>query len=131
MNSVFYWVPWKSVKELLVITLSATIFTAPVILYYFGSISFLSPIVNLLLVPLLAYLSILGYPIIVMTALPFIGDSISLLTDYCLRYILSLVTYLAILAESAVFVVNLSFWLLLVWLGILIKVFLILNKRFH
>lgn len=50
----------KSLLSLILITLSAQIATLPVILYNFGRLSMVAPIVNILVVPLLPFVMILG-----------------------------------------------------------------------
>lgn len=55
----------KSCFTLFLITLSAQIATLPVILYHFGRLSLVAPIVNILVVPLVPFIMILGLILLV------------------------------------------------------------------
>lgn len=55
----------KSFLSLILITLSAQIATLPVILYNFGRLSIVAPIVNILVVPMLSFIMILGLILLV------------------------------------------------------------------
>lgn len=48
-------------RSLLSMTLAAQIFTLPILIYNFGYMSFLAPITNVLIVPLLPYIMVLGF----------------------------------------------------------------------
>lgn len=52
---------YLGLKEILQMTLSAQIATLPLIVYNFGRISLVGPIVNLLILPILSYLMIVGF----------------------------------------------------------------------
>ncbi|PIW91523.1 MAG: hypothetical protein COZ91_00950 [Candidatus Nealsonbacteria bacterium CG_4_8_14_3_um_filter_39_7] len=49
-----------SIKSLLAMTMAAQVFTLPILIYSFGYFSQVSPITNILIVPLLSYIMILG-----------------------------------------------------------------------
>jgi competence protein ComEC len=51
----------KLIKESLASTLSAQIFTFPILIYNFGQISLISPLSNVLILPLLPVITILGF----------------------------------------------------------------------
>ena len=48
-------------RQILALTLSAQIFTLPILVYNFGSVSLISPLVNVLVVPLLPVILIFGF----------------------------------------------------------------------
>ncbi len=48
-------------RNILAMTLSAQIFTLPILIYNFGYMSLVAPITNILIVPLLPYIMILGF----------------------------------------------------------------------
>jgi len=62
--------PTAIILNLLAIPLSAYIFTAPIILYYFGQVSLISPLVNVLVVEAVAPIMTLGF-LIAISALIF------------------------------------------------------------
>ena len=52
-ENVFKWVPVKSLRELISLSMAAQITTWPLILYNFGTVSVISPLANIFMVPLL------------------------------------------------------------------------------
>lgn len=64
-EKVFAWlkfVPEKmSIRMMVAMTLSAQVFTLPVIFYYFGNISFIAPVANLFVLPVLPILTVAGF----------------------------------------------------------------------
>lgn len=54
-------IPWKEPKSILAMTLSAYLFTLPILIFNFGYISFVAPLTNLLIVPLLYWIMIFGF----------------------------------------------------------------------
>ena len=56
---LFYFAP-KILKEILAMSFASYVFTFPVLMYYFGSVSLVFPITNMLIVPLLYPIMIVG-----------------------------------------------------------------------
>ncbi|MEK9209456.1 MAG: ComEC/Rec2 family competence protein, partial [Patescibacteria group bacterium] len=52
---------WQGPRQLVAMTLSAQVFTLPILVYNFGSVSLVSPIVNVLVVPLLPAILVFGF----------------------------------------------------------------------
>lgn len=48
------------VKEIFIVTISAQVLTMPLIVYYFGRMSLVSPLVNILVLPALPFIMVLG-----------------------------------------------------------------------
>ena len=57
---VFKWMPIKFVRDLLSLSMSAQIATLPVLVYNFGTVSLISPIANIFVVPILTPIMFLG-----------------------------------------------------------------------
>jgi competence protein ComEC len=55
------WLPVKTLGDLLAMTLAAQVFTLPILIYNFGYLSLVSPITNILIVPLLPYIMGSGF----------------------------------------------------------------------
>jgi len=55
---------YLGLKESLQLTLAAQLATLPLIVYNFGRISLISPIVNLLVVPIVTYLTVIGFGVL-------------------------------------------------------------------
>ena len=69
-------------------SLGATIFTAPVCAYYFGSISVLSPVTNLLVLWIVPFCFVGGFLLVVFaTVLPFSAGVFSLFVEACVAFI--------------------------------------------
>ncbi|MDI6602670.1 MAG: ComEC/Rec2 family competence protein [Patescibacteria group bacterium] len=54
-------IPWKNPKSVLSMTLSAYLFTLPILIYNFGYISLVAPITNVLIIPLLPFIMLSGF----------------------------------------------------------------------
>lgn len=59
-SHVFKWIPLKFARELISVSMAAQITTWPIILYNFGTVSLISPIANIFIVPLLTPIMFLG-----------------------------------------------------------------------
>ncbi len=55
------WLKWLPFKNIISLTLAAQVFTLPLLIYNFGYISLVAPLTNLLVVPLLPLIMILGF----------------------------------------------------------------------
>jgi competence protein ComEC len=101
----FYWrnIPeMLVVKEALVTTSSATIFTLPVILYTFGQISLVSVIVNVLLLWLVPILMFTGFISVLVGLFYFpLGDLLAWLPWLGMKYLFTVVKFFANLKFSS------------------------------
>ena len=59
-DRVFKWFPIKFIRDLLSLSMSAQITTLPVLVYNFGTVSLISPIANVFVVPVLTPIMFLG-----------------------------------------------------------------------
>ncbi|MCD6096998.1 ComEC/Rec2 family competence protein [bacterium] len=82
-------------KDVLSITLSAQVFTLPLSLYYFGIFPILSPIVNLLVVPILPFAIGFGLFFVLMSFIPFLSGILTWLVWIPLTYILFIIRWFA------------------------------------
>lgn len=83
----------------ILITSAATVGTFPLLFHYFGSLSLLAPVINVILAPLLASLSIIGYVLALLVSIPLFGSICALLSDCVLQWLLFLVSFSAESAE--------------------------------
>lgn len=75
-------------------TISAQIFTLPVIIYNFGNISFISPLANILLLPIVYYLMLFGFLSAVFGAIfSWLGWILSLPCYFLMVYFLAVVKF--------------------------------------
>lgn len=70
---VFGWLPAKPVRELITLSMAAQTTTWPVILYNFGSLSVISPIANIFIVPVLTPIMFLGLGFVITSPLSFLS----------------------------------------------------------
>ncbi|MDP3799999.1 MAG: ComEC/Rec2 family competence protein, partial [bacterium] len=59
-DRILFWIPIKPMRELVVLSMAAQTTTWPIILYNFGTLSVISPIANIFVVPLLNPIMFLG-----------------------------------------------------------------------
>jgi competence protein ComEC len=80
------------IRNILAMTFSAQVFTLPLLLYHFGYFSLLSPISNLLIVPLIPF--IIGFGFLALL-IGLIAKSLSLLLFLPLSFLLGYITFVA------------------------------------
>jgi len=120
----------KTVREGLSSTLSAQIFTFPILIYNFGQISLISPLSNVLILPILPVITILGF-IFSFFGIIFepIGYLLSFPCWFLLSYLLKVVDFCSKIPHSFL-TLKVNFLFLLISYSILIPLALYLNKKF-
>lgn len=99
--------------EILILTLSAQIFVLPIILYNFKSLSLISPLANILVLPIIPLTMFLGFGLIVSQFIfPPLAIIFSWLTFLPLKYEVEVIGFLAKLKYSSVGIENFS------WIGV-------------
>jgi competence protein ComEC len=120
----------KTIREGLSSTLSAQIFTFPILIYNFGQISLISPLSNVLILPILPTVTILGF---IFSFLWIISEPIGYLLSFpCwlfLNYLLKVVDLCSKIPYSFL-TLKVNFIFLLISYSILIPLALYLNKKF-
>lgn len=109
-------------KALLLTTLAAVAATLPLILFAFGRLSLVAPLVNLLVLPVIPLTMLLGF----FSVLPFLGPGFAFAADLFLRYILRITSVFASLPfaslslkiSPAIFLLIYVFEILIYVLGI-------------
>ncbi|MFH0791616.1 MAG: ComEC/Rec2 family competence protein [bacterium] len=109
-----------SLRTTLSATLSAQIFTLPLIVYNFGRLSLIGPIANIVVVPLVPIITIIGFIVVVVAmAIPIVGQIISWVVWLLLSYMLTVIRFLAGLTLSSIDINNMSPLILVIWYGII------------
>jgi competence protein ComEC len=120
----------KLIKESLTSTLSAQIFTFPILIYNFGQISLISPFTNVLILPLLPTITILGF---IFSFFGMIWEILGYLFSFpcwlLLSYLLKVVELCSKIPYSFL-TLKVNFLFLLISYSILIPLALYLNKKF-
>jgi len=118
------------IKESLASTLSAQIFTFPILIYNFGQISLISPLSNVLILPILPTITILGF---IFSFFGIIFEPIGYLLSFpcwlLLNYLLKVVDLCSKIPYSFL-TLKVNFLFLLISYSILIPLILHLNKKF-
>lgn len=115
-------------SEILFLTLSAQIFVLPVILFNFQKLSLISPLANLLVLPIIPLTMLLVFIAVILS---FIFYSLAVIFSWLaylpLKYETSVINYLADLKYSSI-EVHLSWWGVVLWYIILVGG-IFLNKK--
>jgi len=120
----------KTIREGLSSTLSAQIFTFPILIYNFGQISLISPLTNVLILPILPIITILGF---VFSFFGIIFQPISYFLSFPCWFLLSYLLKVVDLFSKIPFsflALKVNFLFLLVSYLILIPLTFHLNKKF-
>lgn len=116
----FYTGTKKIVSETLLLTFSAQVFVLPIILYNFGSLSLISPLANVLVLPIIPITMMLGFMMIFFAFfVPPVGTVFSWLTYLPLKYETSVINFLAGLKYSSVEWKGFPWWAVAAWYIIL------------
>jgi competence protein ComEC len=109
----------KPIFTLILVTISAQITTLPAILYHFSRLSIIAPIANVLIVPLLPLVMILGLALLI-SALVWIGlaQAIGWIVWLVLSYLILVVNFLSRFGFSFIDV-KISWWMVAVAYGVI------------
>lgn len=113
------------------VSLSAAIVTTPLCAYYFGVVSLIAPLTNLLC---LWVISIIFYGILLSCAMgaiiPLMGSTVAWLVSWPIRYVIQMAKALAVFPLSAVYTKSVYIVVWLVFVYLLLTVFLLSKKKY-
>lgn len=129
IEKYFFWLP-RVIYENLSITLAAQIAAAPILAYNFGSLSLVSPITNILILPLIPVAMTLGFTSALFAMLfeP-IGRIVGYISFGMLEYMLRVVGYFSELSYASIEVDLKNPIYILVYYFVLFDIALFLSKR--
>lgn len=108
-------------SEILFLTLSAQVFVLPIILHDFQNLSVISPLANLVVLPIIPLTMLLGFLMLVFSfILPPLATVLAWLTFLPLKYETMIIEFLADLKFSSVEIANFSWVWVVVWYIILV-----------
>jgi competence protein ComEC len=120
----------KTIREALSSTLSAQALTFPILIYNFGQFSLISPLTNVLILPFLPIITILGFIFSFLgIIIEPIGYLLSFLCWLLLNYLLKVVELCSKIPYSFL-ALKVNFLFLLISYSILISLALYLNRKF-
>lgn len=87
---------WLGLRSILVMTMAAQLFVLPWILYKFGTLSLISPLANLLVLPVMPIIMFLGFILLILGTiyLP-LAQIIGVIVGLFIAYILAIINWLA------------------------------------
>ncbi len=85
------WPGLFGVKSIIVTTMSAIVATLPFMLYQFGRLSIVAPVVNIIILPLVPTTMLFGF----LTGIPGLGPGFGMIAHWLLRYMLVVTAYFA------------------------------------
>jgi len=104
-----------NVRESLVSTMSAIIFTLPLILFQFERLSVVAPLVNILILPLIPLVMLLGFMTLVLSFIFWpVAQGIAMITYWGLSYIVEVVKFFSRLSFASI-EIQISFFLLVLF----------------
>jgi len=118
-----------NLRSTLVMTFSAQVFTIPLLVYNFGKISLVSPLTNVLILPIVAWIMISGF---VFAVAGIIYQPIGLILSFpCLVLLLYLTKVVDVFAELSISSISFEvpwFWLIFVYLSLFSIIFIFRKK---
>lgn len=116
--------PVFGIKTILIATLCANLITMPLLLYEFQSISIISPLINVLILPLVPVIMLLGF----ISIAPFFGTGFGFLTTWLIK-VMIIITKQGSLIPYAQINTTITLWqMFLLWV-VLIAIFFYLKSR--
>jgi len=109
--------------EILILTLSAQLFVLPIIFYNFETFSLVSPLANLLVLPIVPLTMLLGFLMVLFQFIfPPLGMVFAWLTFLPLKYEVAVINFMANLKYASMPVNNFPWWGVVLWYTILFLV---------
>lgn len=100
----FKFFPQKfAIRESIVLTFAAQIFALPIIVANFGTLSLISPLSNLLVLPFLPLIMLFGFLAILFYPFKIVSLSLAFVTDFLLNCLVEMVNFLAKFPYAQVF----------------------------
>ncbi len=107
-------------SEIIFLSISAQIFVIPIILFNFEKLSLISPLANLLVLPIIPITMLVGFLAITLSfILPIAGKILSWLVFLLLKYEVEIINFLAGLKFSSIEIKNFSWIGMITWYAIL------------
>jgi competence protein ComEC len=116
--------------ETLVMTLSAQIMVLPILILYFNSLSVVSPIVNLIIVPIIPFLMLLGFLQVVLAFIWIkLGIFFGYFTWFFSHLVLEIIKWFASLGFSQIKVENARWFILIPFYIVILINIIVFNYK--
>ena len=123
IKNYFKWVPeFFALRESVVMTISAQIMALPIIVFNFGSLSLISPIANMLVLPFIPWLMLFGFVSgIVKMFSGFLAMLIAFPAYVVMVFIFGFVNIIASFDFSSIEIGEVSWWLIFLYYFLLLR----------
>lgn len=119
----------KFVASMIITTLAATLMTLPISLYYFGQVSIILILANLLILPTLSYAMGLTFLTGIFHGVPFISMAVSFLTTKLIDFHIFIIEKLAEMEQFLITIDTYNPWVFLIYAPIVVvAVFILIRK---
>lgn len=124
-------IKFKNARDILAMTFSSYLFTLPILIYNFGSFSLVSPLTNLLVLPILSWVMIFGFLAAILGVFSqVLGWIFSLPSWFLLTYIIKIINYFSSIPFGQVKIENFHWiFLLISYLILIILAFKLKEKQ--
>lgn len=132
LNALLKKIPESAgIKKILIITLSAQMATLPLSIYYFGKMPILSPLINLIIVPLLTLILFLGFAIILFGFIYMpIAQIIGIIEWMILNLLIKIVYFFTSMPFNCLTIEKINFaWILIAYIVIIGGSILVSKKQ--
>lgn len=131
LKRLLKWVPATlGLRDALVATLAAQLFTLPWIVYLFGQLTFLSPLANVLAAPFVPLSMLFGFLGTVLSIIYFpLGQCVGYIGWLTMEVIIRIATMLAAVPFSTIEITHLSTWIIALIEGNLVLVLTMLRRN--
>lgn len=114
------WPEFYGLKNSLLTTISAIIFTTPLILYQFGRLSIVAPLVNIIVLPVVPWAMALGFAAATVGMISWhLGWILGWFVWLVLSYIILIVKFFGNLSRSSIEIKGLPWWTVLIGYGLI------------
>ena len=119
------------ITSTVIVTISATLMTLPISLYFFGTLSLISILANLLILPTLPYAMGLTFLTGFFANIPLLNSFFQLLTTKLLDYHIFIVDFFSKMKEFLIVIPPYQAWVFLIYLFILVPFIIVWIKKIY
>lgn len=131
-KKLFFFIPnFFALRSSVSLTMSAQIFTWPLLIYYFGIVSIIAPIMNAIVVPILAVLLLLGFVAPALGLIPIVFSIVKWPMYFIALSIIKLSEYASLLPYSYIYLKVPAWIMFSIYIIMLVLWFLFIKLKKH
>ncbi|MDA3886616.1 MAG: ComEC/Rec2 family competence protein [Candidatus Delongbacteria bacterium] len=112
----------------IIVSVSASIGTLPVVLYYFGKFNVFSIFANVILIPITGFNYLLGIILIVINKVPILSDFVAFIIDTSVKIMLKIISFVSDINFMKI-IYKINIFELVVLLSLILIIFIIRSKK--